>query len=198
MTTKNTPPTDRPLTAGDANAPCPGGWLIKDFADGWIWTGHRIAAVAALTEGHAVHALARPATSAASEGEGAEAQREIAAQALVDHEWGGSQPGFDKKPPHWREQYMARVDVVLAALASPPSERERELEGALREAARIVDTITANFGDGGRDSERVGITRRHVISDRPRQVASLEIGQLRSARKSIHRALTAQPAGEGE
>ena len=39
----------------------PGGWLIKDYADGWFWTGHRIAAVAALTEGHSVFDLTRQA-----------------------------------------------------------------------------------------------------------------------------------------
>lgn len=37
----------------------PGGWLIKDFADGWFWTDKRIAAVAALTDGHAVFDLNR-------------------------------------------------------------------------------------------------------------------------------------------
>ena len=35
----------------------PGGYLIKDSADGWFWTPHRIAAVAALTDGHAVYDL---------------------------------------------------------------------------------------------------------------------------------------------
>ena len=37
----------------------PGGWLIKDFADGWFWTPTRIAAVAALTEGHTVWSVDR-------------------------------------------------------------------------------------------------------------------------------------------
>lgn len=37
----------------------PHGWLIKDFADGWAWTGQRIQAVVALTEGHAVWSVSR-------------------------------------------------------------------------------------------------------------------------------------------
>ncbi len=47
----------------------PGGYLIKDFADGWFWTPHRIAAVAALTDGHAVYDLRAQPQARSGEGQ---------------------------------------------------------------------------------------------------------------------------------
>ena len=47
--------------SGQGEGGGPRGWLIKDFADGWVWTGQRIAAVAALTDGHSVFDLAHQA-----------------------------------------------------------------------------------------------------------------------------------------
>jgi hypothetical protein len=51
--------TGQSATQGESRQTGPSGWLIKDYADGWEWTGQRIAAVAALTEGHAVWDIAR-------------------------------------------------------------------------------------------------------------------------------------------
>lgn len=42
-----------PMAPRDPDAP--GGWLIKADGGGWEWTGVRIAAVAALTEGRKVY-----------------------------------------------------------------------------------------------------------------------------------------------
>lgn len=45
-----------------------------------------------------------------------EAEIEVAAQALVDHRWNGSQPGFNRKPPSWKAEHVAEVRAILAAL----------------------------------------------------------------------------------
>lgn len=49
-------PVSRP---GDGVEGAPGGWLIRESDGGWLWTGTRIAAVAALTEGLPVWSLSR-------------------------------------------------------------------------------------------------------------------------------------------
>ena len=54
VSTGSRPQEAVPTCDAEAAVVGPGGWLIKDFADGWFWTGQRIAAVAALTEGHTV------------------------------------------------------------------------------------------------------------------------------------------------
>lgn len=58
-----TPPATSQDSGPDVVAPGagktenPGGYLIKDFADGWFWTPHKAAAVAAQAEGHAIYDL---------------------------------------------------------------------------------------------------------------------------------------------
>lgn len=69
--------------------------------------------------------VSRPAPKQPVEAIGAgrgysEAEIEVAAQALVDHRWNGSQPGFDRKPPSWKAEHVAEVRAILAAL-SPAS-----------------------------------------------------------------------------
>ncbi len=46
----------------EGGAVSPGGWLIRESDDGWYWTGKRIAATAALTEGCEVVSLSALAT----------------------------------------------------------------------------------------------------------------------------------------
>ena len=59
VSTGSRPQEAVPTCDAEAAVVGPGGWLIKDFADGWFWTGQRIAAVAALTEGHSVFDIMR-------------------------------------------------------------------------------------------------------------------------------------------
>ena len=48
-----------------------------------------------------------------------EAEIEVAAQALVDHRWNGSQPGFDRKLPSWKAEHVAEVRAILAGKGEP-------------------------------------------------------------------------------
>lgn len=62
-------------SGSEREAAGPGGWLIRESDGGWLWTGTRIAAVAALTEGHEVVAF-RPQPSGET--------REAAARLVKD------------------------------------------------------------------------------------------------------------------
>lgn len=110
-----TPPTDRPLTAGDLEQIAFNLCSLHDFDPSFVASQERFAK-AVITE----YERARPATSAASEVEGA-----------VNH-----LTARLTKPGAFRIDDEAHLRTVLAALASPPSERERELE------ALVADFLT--------------------------------------------------------
>lgn len=178
--TPQTPPTDRPLTAGDVryveghldmtHAPSLSAFIGKSLAS--HVSGNRMPAMSGddreripahirerfdrdceSTAKYILDHLSSPATSAASEGEDEFGPTETAiAQAAVD--------GF-------------RSD--LAALASPPvSERERELEGALRRQA---------------DNMAFVVNHASLYAWHDKFVAELEEDRA---------LLTAQPTGEGK
>lgn len=155
--TPQTPPTDRPLTAGDVryveghldmtHAPSLGAFIGKSLAS--HVSGNRMPAMSGdnreripahirerfdrdceSTAQYILDHLSRPATSAASEG----AVDRV--MAVLNH-W------FDGRARIDRNSDMV---AQLAALASPPvSERERELEGALQEAVEFIDGLGAEL-----------------------------------------------------
>ena len=177
--TPQTPPTDRPLTAGDALRRILPITVTEtpDYAELTFGDSRTQAMTMEPEVWLALNELSRPATSAASEGEvfgvtGACDEVEALACALFAHLCPGLRMDEDEDLPHYKEAAQAAFNHLRepVALASPPvSERERELEGALR---RLVDNhgayIEALPGTSG--------------------VSDLETA----------RSLTAQPAGEGK
>lgn len=123
----------RPAASDEGVGVRPGGWLIREADGGWLWTGHRIAATAAMTEGHEV--------------------------------------------------------VSLAAIAPPPvSERERELEGALRLASDLHAAYEQLIYGLPKYLESQNLTdEENMIRE---AYITLDVTAHRLA------ALTAQPAGE--
>lgn len=197
------PPTDRPLTAGDVHLLREGDVLIAGHTN--FHTIGELVRYAGLSmrtkyvcfikiEGKPGHyapdtftfiarptfdavPAARPATSAASEGEGAEELRDSVA-------W--LEKAFRKTAVGFSTSYrptMNAVHTVLAALASPPiSERERELEGALREARDAVDFF--DRVKAATQDEQIAVGRDHW-------------NRMEAALRTVA-ALTAQPAEEGK
>ena len=181
--TPQTPPTDRPLTAGDARMMeqiahnlC----SLHDF-DVALVAGLERFAKAVITE----YERARPATSAASEGEG-EPMRLVSDRVLADALYWMAR-GYERvhSMPRVSDTELANkiegAKAALgrardaAALSSPPvSERERELEGALRGALPYLEVLHST--SNGKEAR--GIVWRVI--------------------QRAADALTAQPAGEGK
>lgn len=174
------PPTDRPLTAGDVLPMMALAMdkLMQAFPDDCIPSASVCVEVANAVNA-AKEVLERPATPAASEGEGEYTSPCGYEAKLINGQWRVGMAGnldcvHDAEitvHKHVSDEWSAALAKrIAAALASPPvSERERELEGALR---RLVDNhgayIEALPGASG--------------------VSDLELA------RSL---LTAQPAGEG-
>jgi hypothetical protein len=176
--TPQTPPTDRPLTAGDVPLLREGdvldvrsygnemkrAVLIRASAGDCLRVHEEGQAGPNVWGIHRFSFVSRPATSAASEGEGVNAlvkELRLAACGL-----------FELKNDRGDYGYFDTIADRLAALASPPvSERERELEGLVREFLRMSVGIYGHPKD-----EDYGLGLIHARA----------------------RALTAQPAGEGK
>ncbi len=84
-----------------------------------------LAALDGETMGLAPHA---PVEASEADRDWSDAEVEAAAQALVNHRWNGTQPGFDRKPPSWKAEHVAEVKAILAALRPQPSGETREVE----------------------------------------------------------------------
>ena len=196
--TPQTPPTDRPLTAGDAplTEQCR---VVVHFANGIasvfsdyaklaatgvhstlypIWLarsadlietlGNILNDMDAVTDeddwtAPIVRASAqyqsRPATSAASEGLGV---LERAKLASIVHMLSGMEPS------NTVQIYGREAAIILAALASPPvSERERELEGALRNLLGAFDTPIARRRLPPTDFSRAAIDQARALTAQP-------------------------------
>lgn len=197
-----TPPTDRPLTADEwigwhgGENPVPGQivkWqtrnepnrddcetAVPSEALDWSHPPRQAGNPPVIA-----YRIARPGTSAASEGEGVSAWPEEMTPEM-EQVWRSAfigqghlrrnQPGRVKHPESCeRAAYRAlRKFVAKAALASPPvSERERELEGALRLAATAIGCLT--FDDEVRSI--IGNTNFEILK----------------ANAAVIRRLTAQP-----
>jgi len=195
--TPQTPPTDRPLTAGDVpllregdvlrctnphtrahlegeeyafgkrthNAPGSGNDIVMKGDRHGTWSG-------------IFTFVSRPATSAASEGETIERRF----PALNDHLIRMAHTGSTGSLYEWGDFF----DCLKAALASPPvSERERELEGALREARTTLSMLRRNVASEIKNHD--GLFRWEGVPE-----------AIDSRVSDIDRALTAQPAGEGK
>ena len=201
--TAQTPPTDRPLTAGDwiewhgGENPVPGTWAevrhrghIMGFKEGWGTADNMRWSHNGSNEDIIAYRLSRPATSAASEGEG----QELLVQ-LDDYfdRYIGATRGEDMS---LEEMLISKSRTLLAALASPPvSERERELEGlfaALRENSWDLRCIS--LPTGGDDCDIGWRVVGHWQAE-PRERAIAEVFHDDPA-AAVRAALTAQPAGE--
>lgn len=178
------PPTDRPLTAGDwiewhgGENPVPGQRVDVRFRDGsvdcgdpsddWDWPW----GVSIPDHDVIAYRIARPATSAASEGEG-----KPEAIAEIIRQWAPETPS---------SRHLC-AEAILAALASPPvSERERELEGAADDLVGVVERIEGAVRHG---------TWRNESGERLKDTPEWARFYLAVNRA---RRLTAQPAGEGK
>ena len=207
--TDQTPPTDRPLTAGDV--PTMTVTLVRHQVSGTMcirkWEGgddfepgtHVLGPLCL------VHHLSRPATSAASEGE---AMRLVPDRVLTDAIYWMAR-GYERvhSMPRVSDTELANkiegAKAALgrardaAALASPPvSERERELEGALRDLFQYAERQEC----GHEDTHRGGLIwticdgcGKKWADDEGGFVPYVEPSPIARAR-----ALTAQPAGEGK
>lgn len=179
-----TPPTDRPLTAGDLalSALRLHDEYLSIPQDRGGPNGTKGRAHQAWLDAKASALTARPATSAASEGEGADDSislfETVCEYLLGEGPLRGQQ--FGDEPPTmksgrlarywWRHDLREARDQIIAALASPPvSERERELEGLVVELLKHSVSLYGNPND---DDHGIGLIHARA------------------------RALTAQPAGE--
>lgn len=178
--TPQTPPTDRPLTAGDINwsAPLPDA-LWSHFNSTYGLSREEASEAAGEVLDIIAQQSARPATSAASE---VEEHIDAGLEA-----WLTARDLMPRGPWDW-PSIVSMLDHHEAALASPPvSERERELERALAKAIEGLEWIGRLI-----IGSRAGASVEERENDLGLSVNHIQSAALRAAAEA-RKALTAQP-----